>query len=57
MGAVCDVVVEAHGKLVKRDWYRTRRGTLCGVPGDGTVACLQFDNLHMSVIMNDSCKH
>jgi len=56
VGAVCDVVVEAHGKMVKRDWYRTRRGTLRGVPGDGTVACLQFDNLHMAVMASDECR-
>lgn len=48
-------MVEAHGKLVKRDWYRTRRGTLRGVPGDGTVACLQIDNLHMAAMMSGQC--
>ena len=55
VGAVNDVMLEAHGKLVKRDWYRTRRGTLKGVPGDGTVACMQFDNLHMACIMAKVC--
>lgn len=55
VGAISDIMVEAHGKLVKRDWYRTRRGTLRGVPGDGTVACLQIDNLHMAAMMSGQC--
>jgi len=55
VGAVCDVPIEAHGKLVKRDWYRTRRGTLTGVADDGTTCVLEFDNMHMACMMNGKC--
>ena len=55
VGAISDIMVEAHGKLVKRDWYRTRRGTLTGVADDGTTRVLEFDNMHMACMMNEKC--
>ena len=48
VGIVSDIPCEAHGKILKTKYYKSRRSARFGVRGDGFQSVLEEDNLYMA---------
>jgi hypothetical protein len=48
IGIISDIPCEAHGKVLKTKYYKSRRSARFGVRGDGFQSVLEEDNLYIA---------